>query len=107
MSRLENAVLGLVHILCFFLSRFSPKQKHNIVALTVDHLYHMVCEFLPSTFSMRIWFAVLHCQRSVKQENSLLGPLCKVSMGWNLRNVFERNEVFVDVFKGRGRRHWL
>lgn len=107
MGGLQDAVLAGVDRFGLVLGRFPPKQKHHILALSIDRLNDGICELLPAALRMRVRLAVLHCQGSIEHEYSLFCPLGEISMGRSLLDEFVADKVFVDVFKGRGRRHWF
>ena len=80
MGGFEHAMFRCVHRFGLLLCWFAPKQKYHVVALRVDHFDHVVCEFLPAAFSMRVGLALLDCQAGIEQEYALFGPVGQVTM---------------------------
>src|SRR3989344_2631444 len=82
----------------FLLGVIAPEEKHEMLLLLRQLLYHRIGERLPPLTLMRARGMCSDRQRRVKQEYSLRSPPCEISVSWRFTAHITRN-FLVDILK--------
>ncbi len=99
----KDEVFGLVDQDLLFLSEFAPKKKYDVFFAGRYLRDHGIGELGPADLGVAHGFVGADSERSVEQENALLGPVGKVAMvGYGHTDVLM--QFFKDVAEGWRRR---
>ena len=80
MSSFEHQMTHVVNELPLLTSISSPKKKHDMLPAARDGFNYRICECLPALALMTTCHTGLNGQRSVEQQDALIGPMREVSI---------------------------
>ena len=97
MGCFNDPMFSWINKLLFLVSKVSPQNKNNTRTLITDDFYHIICKFLPTIFSMGVWFV---SSESKNKNNISFGQKANcIELQSLLSSAFNTTTPYLLIFK--------